>query len=303
MMPKYHIGTLSAAAKTALVDGETSTLLVKPTAKRTTFLQAKVWTQALLSSKKVVSWDTRIFTFSLEHPEQTLGLPIGQHLMIRLRDPVTRESIIRSYTPISEQSEPGRVDVLVKVYFDKPGAKGGKMSQAMDALPVGHGIDFKGPIGKFEYLGDGRCHVSGRGDIAVKRFLMICGGSGVTPVYQVFRAVMRDPRDPTECVMLDGNRLVEDILCKDELDALELGGGGRGKVVHTLTQAPEAWLGLRGRVDAELVRRHCPRLVHGKYDGAGGETMVLICGPEALEKSMHKALLEDGWADQDLLFF
>jgi nitrate reductase (NAD(P)H) len=31
--------------------------------------------------------------------------------------------------------------------------------------------------------------------------------------------------------------------------------------------------------------------------------MVLICGPEALEKSVHKALHEQGWSDEDLLFF
>jgi nitrate reductase (NAD(P)H) len=31
--------------------------------------------------------------------------------------------------------------------------------------------------------------------------------------------------------------------------------------------------------------------------------LVLICGPEALEKSTHKALNEMGWTDEDLMFF
>lgn len=296
MMPTYHIGTLSADAKSALVDGENVVAEYDPSNPRPSFLQSKVWTKAVLSAKRVVSWDTRVFTFSLEHEKQALGLPTGQHLMIRLRDPVTREAIIRSYTPISEISDTGKVDVLVKVYFDQAGGlKGGKMSQALDALPIGHGIDFKGPIGKFEYLGKGRCVVKGL-ERQVKRFLMICGGSGVTPVYQVFRAVMQDSEDETRCVLLDGNRLVEDILCKEELDDLEKQGGGRGQVVHTLSKAPDEWTGLRGRINGDLARRHCPC-------SDGGDTMALICGPEALEKAMHAALLADGWKEEDLLFF
>lgn len=296
MMPDYHIGTLSPAAKLALAGGSDMAPEHDPANPRPSFLQSKIWSKAVLSAKKHVSWDTRVFTFSLEHAAQSLGLPTGQHLMIRLRDPVTREAIIRSYTPISEIADAGKVDVLVKIYFDQEGGlKGGKMSQALDALPIGHGIDFKGPIGKFEYLGKGRCIVRGV-ERKVKKFLMICGGSGVTPVYQVFRAVMRDTEDGTRCVMLNGNRLEEDILCRAELEGLEREGCGRGQVVHTLTKASEAWKGLRGRVNGDLARNHCPCEVDGS-------TMALICGPEAMEKSMHTALLADGWKEDDLLFF
>ena len=290
MMTTYHIGTLDTASQKALAHGDT---VSEGSEKRDVFLQPRAWTTATLYAKRHVSWDTRIFTYQLQHPEQALGLPTGQHLMIRLRDPVTREAIIRSYTPVSEQSETGFMHVLIKVYFDSGAVKGGRMSQAMDSLPIGHGVDFKGPIGKFEYLGRGRYALNGAGR-AVKRFLMICGGSGVTPIFQVFRAIMRDDEDPTECVVLNGNRLPEDILCKEDLDALVVQGKGRGKVVYTLTKGGEEWTGLRGRVDAKMVKEHC---------GHTKETVVLICGPEALEKSIHKALLGEGWDDQQLVFF
>lgn len=289
-MPSYHIGTLDAAARKALEAGDSDAV---DSAPRSVFLQARTWSTATLYAKRIVSWDTRIFTYKLQHDAQDLGLPTGQHLMIRLRDPVTREAIIRSYTPVSEMSQKGFMDVLIKIYFETQEVKGGKMSQAMDRLPIGHGVDFKGPIGKFEYLGRGRYSIN-RKERRVKRFLMICGGSGVTPIFQVFRAVMRDSEDPTQCVVLDGNRLAEDILCKKDLDALVVQGKGRGKVLYTLTKGDDEWTGLRGRVDGKLVKANCE---------LNAQTIVLICGPESLEKSIHKCLLKDGWSDDQLVFF
>ena len=290
MMPDYHIGTLDADAQKALVTSEDKSEDLTP---RPVFLQSKLWTSATLHSKRAVSWDTRIFTYKLQHDEQELGLPTGQHLMIRLRDPTTREAIIRPYTPISEQSQKGYLDVLIKVYFDTAISKGGKMSQAMDQVPIGHSIDFKGPIGKFEYLGKGIYTLNGK-ERKVKRFLMICGGSGVTPIFQVFRAIMRDDEDKTECIVLNGNRLEEDILCRADLDALTIQGKGRGRIVYTLTKGNDDWAGLRGRIDGALVKQHCSR---------EQETVVLICGPEALEKSIHQALKADGWDDDQMVFF
>jgi nitrate reductase (NAD(P)H) len=291
MMPEYHIGSLDDAAKTALTETETEADPNEPA--RETFLQSKVWRKATLHAKKIVSWDTRIFTYKLEHKEQSLGLPVGQHLMVRLRDPVTREAIIRSYTPISEINDKGFMEMLVKVYFDSPGGKGGKMSQAIDALPIGHFIEMKGPIGKFEYCGHGKCTVNGK-PRQVKDFVMICGGSGITPIYQVFRAIMQNPEDKTQCTVLDGNRLFEDILCKEELDALSNGNNHKCKVLHTLTKANDDWKGLRGRITGKLVKEHCVK---------SKDTLVLLCGPEALEKTMHTVLLEQGWDDDQLLFF
>ena len=289
MMPTYHIGTLDSAAKRSLSEPAIESTSPSP---RPTFLQSRSWSRATLHSKRQISSDTIIFTFTLEHPAQLLGLPVGQHLMIRLRDPVTRESIIRPYTPISEITRAGFLDVLIKLYLDQATTPG-KMSKALSTIPVGHGVDFKGPIGKFTYLGKGRCSINGT-ERRVKRFAMICGGSGITPIFQVFRAVMRDQDDPTACTVLNGNRLAEDILCKEDLDALLEGNENRGQIIHTLTRAPEAWNGLRGRINAELVRKHCV---------PDDETLVLVCGPEPLEKSMKVVLRELGWREEQILFF
>ena len=295
MMPSYHVGTLSSSAMTTITNGPPSN--TSPTDEpRPTFLNPRQWFSAPLTGKRAVSSDTVILTFQLQHSAQTLGLPVGQHLMIRLKDPFSpsgRDALVRSYTPISATTKQGHLDVLVKLYLDTAATTGGKMSKGLHSLAMGATADFKGPIGKFEYKGRGRCVVSGR-ERHVKQFAMICAGSGITPIFQVFRAVMQDRGDRTRCTVLNGNRMVEDILCREDLEALLKGNEDRGEVIHTLTKAPYGWKGLVGRIDGELMEKHCKR---------DGDTMVLICGPEALEKSVHKALKEQGWDDEQILFF
>lgn len=293
MMPDYHIGSLDEPSKLILGEGETGAAEENSSEPELTFLKPRSWAKAILHSKRSISWDTRIFTFKLEHDKQTLGLPVGQHLLLRIRDPVTGEAVVRSYTPISETSRRGYTDVLVKIYFDEQDFKGGRMTLALDSLPVGHVVDFKGPVGKFKYLGRGICSINDERK-RVKRLAMICAGSGITPIFQVFRAVMSDDEDPTQCTVLDGNRLPEDILCKQDIDALAKGKEDRAKVVYTLTKAPEGWQGSKGRINGELIQKHCVR-----DDG----TLVMICGPDALEENVHKTLKSQGWTDQQILFF
>jgi nitrate reductase (NAD(P)H) len=293
MMPQYHIGSLDEKSLARLSDAEPQ---VEPAGERPLFLQSKVWSKALLSEKRAISADTKIFTFKLDHEAQVVGLPIGQHLMMRLRDPVTREAIIRAYTPISEGTDKGRLHVLVKIYYDTAERKGGKMTQALDSIPVGHFVDFKGPVGKFEYLGKGRCAISGKQRL-IRRLIMICGGSGITPIFQVLRAVMKDRDDATRCLVLDGNRSEEDILCKGELDAMAALNADKCTLLYTLSRPAAHWQGLRGRMDQELFESR----IGGPPEAR--DSLVLICGPESLEKSAHQILHKLGWADEDLLFF
>ncbi|CEO58989.1 Putative Nitrate reductase [Penicillium brasilianum] len=289
MMPDYHIGTLDAASLKAL-SSNTGAMSDEP---RPTFLQSRAWSKLKLSEVKTVSWDTRIFVFDLEHEKQTLGLPIGQHLMIKINDPDSKEAIIRSYTPISDTQMEGKMELLVKIYFPTKDVPGGKMTMALDKLQIGAEIDCKGPTGRFEYLGNGRVLTSSK-ERHVRSFKMICGGTGITPIFQVLRAVMEDSQDPTKCVVLDGNRLEEDILCRSELDKYVETDGEKCTVVHTLTKGSEDWTGRRGRISEDLVKEFAP---------PEESSMVIICGPGAMEQSAKKVLLAQGWAESDLHFF
>lgn len=289
-MPEYHIGTMDKASLDALKN-DTLSDTDEP---RPEFLQSRSWTNATLAQKTHISWDTRIFTFRLEHDKQTLGLPVGQHLMLKVLDGASgNTAIIRSYTPISETSKEGTMDLLVKVYFASPTVQGGAMTTALDKLSLGSVVECKGPIGRFEYLGNGRVLISGR-ERHVNSFVMICGGTGITPIFQVLRAVMQDQQDPTSCIVLNGNRQEEDILCKPELDTLEASDSNKCKVVHTLSKAPDSWTGRRGRISADILK---------EYACFDNRSMALVCGPEAMEKSVREILLMHGWAEQNIHLF
>ncbi|KAJ5676988.1 Eukaryotic molybdopterin oxidoreductase [Penicillium maclennaniae] len=289
MMPDYHIGSLDKVSLEAL-QVNASAVSDEP---RPILLQSRAWSKIKLSEVKNVSWDTRIFVFDLEHGRQTLGLPIGQHLMIKVPDPITHEAIIRSYTPISETNMEGKMELLVKIYFPSDTIPGGRMTLALNKLSLGAEIECKGPTGRFEYLGHGRVLLGGK-EREVRSFKMICGGTGITPIFQVLRAVMQDPQDPTACVVLDGNRLEEDILCKAELDAYVAVDSRKCTIVHTLTKGSDDWKGRRGRISKELLMEHAT---------PGEESMALLCGPEAMEKSVQTILLDQGWKESNLHFF
>lgn len=292
MMPDYHIGTLDEKAKEILKNDSSpdSSTSQSPDEK---FLQPKVWKKAELCSKKSVSRDTRIFTFKLEHESQSLGLPTGQHLMVKLKDASSSESIIRSYTPISKENQTGTLDILIKLYFETETSKGGKMTMALDKLNIGDKVEIKGPIGKLTYLGHGRVLLNDK-ERNVQSFRMICGGSGITPIFQVLRGVMQELADPTECVVLDGNRLEEDILCREELDGFTATGDPRCTIVHTLTKPSKDWKGLTGRISEDLLKQYAAPKEH---------SLALICGPPAMESSVRKILLAQGWNENDLVFF
>ena len=49
---------------------------------------------------------------------------------------------------------------------------------------------------------------------------MLAGGTGVTPMFQVVNAILRDPRDKTQLSLIFANVTEDDILLRTELDTL-----------------------------------------------------------------------------------
>lgn len=271
MLANYHVGYL-----------DDSDIIVKESNEQapkvsTTFLNAKKWKKSKLIGKKVISKDTRIFTFELDHPDQVTGLPVGQHLYLRLKD--KDGYVMRAYTPKSSHLQKGTLDILIKVYFPQNGVPGGRLTMAMENVAIGEFLEIKGPIGEFEYKGNGECIKHGK-EQKIDSFLMVGGGSGLTPPYQIFQEIARLKETHIKVDFIFGNRTERDILLRDELDEL-FTTFDNFQLQHVLSQPDQGWTGLKGYIDSKILDNYVSRR-GGKVD----DFMLLVCGPKAMEENI-----------------
>ncbi|ROT38520.1 oxidoreductase FAD-binding domain-containing protein [Sodiomyces alkalinus F11] len=220
-----------------------------------------------LKEKTVISHNVAIYRFSLPSPSSILGLPIGQHISIgaTLAQPDgTPKEIVRSYTPISGDHQPGYFDLLIKSYPT------GNISKYMASLKVGETIRVKGPKGAFVYTPN-----------MVRHFGMIAGGTGITPMLQVIRAIIRGRAagDKTQVDLIFANVTSQDILLKEDLDALVKEDSGI-RVHYVLDNPPEGWTGGVGYVTPDMITKWLPK--------PADDVKILLCGPPPMVSALKK---------------
>ncbi|KAK4106147.1 ferredoxin reductase-like protein [Parathielavia hyrcaniae] len=221
-----------------------------------------------LKEKTIISHNVAIYRFALPTPTSTLGLPIGQHISIgaALAQPDgTTKEIVRSYTPISGDHQPGHFDLLIKSYPQ------GNISRHMASLAVGQAIRVRGPKGAFVYAPN-----------MVRRFGMIAGGTGITPMLQVVKAIVRGRADGdrTEVDLIFANVTEQDILLREDLDQLAREDKGF-RVHYVLDKPPAGWEGGVGYVTAEMIEKWLPK--------PADDVKILLCGPPPMVNGLKKA--------------
>nr|AHM76763.1 nitrate reductase [Morus alba]AHM76764.1 nitrate reductase [Morus alba] len=223
-----------------------------------------------LVKKTSISHDVRVFRFALPSEEQVLGLPVGKHIFLCAI--ISEKLCMRAYTPTTSIDEIGYFELVVKVYFKNVHPKfpnGGMMSQYLDSLPLGSDLDVKGPLGHIEYMGRGQFSVHGKPKFA-KRLAMLAGGTGITPIYQVVQAILKDPEDDTEMYVVYANRTEDDILLREELEEWAR-TCERFKVWYVVEKGGEGWQYSTGFVTESILREHLPE--------GSDDTLALACGP------------------------
>ena len=245
-----------------------------------------------LSKREQISPDTLRLTFALPTEKHTLGLPVGQHVGIAFVDE-KGERHERPYTPTSSDDDLGVVVFVIKVY--KPCEKfplGGNVTQRLDALKVGDTCKFYGPKGMKTYAGRGKFLVKrlksqggGFETRACKSIGMIAGGSGITPMLQISRAIL-DNGDRVPMSLLFANQTEADILCREEIEAdVAKHGEGKFKAHYTLDRPPKkGWKYSSGFITKEMIAEHMPP--------PGKNTQILICGPPPMLKFAVMPALE-----------
>ncbi|KAF9884884.1 NADH-cytochrome b5 reductase [Aspergillus nanangensis] len=221
-----------------------------------------------LKEKTEISHNVAVYRFALPRPTDILGLPIGQHISLAATIEGQPKEVVRSYTPISSDNEAGYFDLLVKAYPQ------GNISKYLTTLKIGDLLKVRGPKGAMVYKPNMCRHIG-----------MIAGGTGITPMLQVIKAIIRNrPRnggnDTTQVDLIFANVNSEDILLHEELEKLAAEDEGF-RVFYVLNNPPAGWNGGFGFVTAEMIKERLP--------APAADVKILLCGPPPMVSAMKKA--------------
>lgn len=169
---------------------------------------------------------------------------------------------MRLLTRCALLGDKGYVDLLVKKYPDGP------MSTHLHNLVPGQSLDLKGPLPKYSWSENKHEHIA-----------LLAGGTGITPMYQLARAIFNNPNDKTKVTLVFGNVSEEDILLKKELNELENTYPQRFRAFYVLDKAPKGWSGGSGFITKDLLKTVLP-------EPKDGNIKVFVCGPPGLMKAL-----------------
>ena len=156
----------------------------------------------------------------------------------------------------------GYLDFIVKKYPNGP------MSEHIHDMTPGQPLEMKGPIPKYPWSPNKHTHIA-----------LIAGGTGITPMWQLCRAIFKNPEDKTKVTLVFGNVTEEDILLKKEFEGLEKEYPNRFRAFYVLDNPPENWQQGKGFITKDLLKEVIP----GPKDE---NVKVFVCGPPGLCKAI-----------------
>ncbi|PTB68177.1 ferredoxin reductase-like protein [Trichoderma citrinoviride] len=182
------------------------------------------------------------------------------------------QEIKRSYTPTSNNADKGILELLVKIYL------AGKMTNGyLASLNVGDEVHIRGPRGGVRYS-----------QHLYKKLGMVAGRTGITPMFQIIRAVCESDRDTTQISLIYANRAEEDTILGQELDAFAMRYRRILEVYYILESHSPEWTFGSGSVTKETM---ADRLPSPGEDGS----KVLVCGPPGMVAAAKTSLVSLGY--------
>lgn len=142
------------------------------------------------------------------------------------------------------------------------------MSTHMHDMVPGQRLDFKGPLPKYPWTANKHEHIA-----------LIAGGTGITPMHQLCRAIFNNPADKTKVTLVFSNVAEEDILLKKDFEELENTYPQRFRAFYTLDKPPKEWRGTTGYVTKELLKTVLPA-------PAQENIKIFVCGPPPMYKAI-----------------
>jgi len=145
-------------------------------------------------------------------------------------------------------------------------------------LPEGSEVKFDGPYGDYRLHND-----------TSKPAVFLIGGIGVTPVRSIIAQATHDKTDHT-ITLLHANRTPDDAPFASDFAGFAAENQNFTFVPIATDSAPDDFAGERGRIDADMIRRHVPDLT---------SPIFYLSGPEGMVKTMRSLLTEELGVDED----
>jgi predicted ferric reductase len=207
-----------------------------------------------VSHIKQETYDTWSLDIEGDHPDYAPG----QFMLLRLKI----DGIVSSPHPFTLSSSPTRKGLSVCIK-----SVGDFTSRLSENLQLDQAfVDM--PYGVFSFLNHD-----------AERYIFIAGGIGITPFLSMLR-FMKDKKLNKQVILIWGNKEKRDIAFKAEIESMA-SQMTSFKVVHVLSREKE-WLGEKGHIDAEKLKRQVGDFTKGEF---------FVCGPPRMMKDLEKALL------------
>lgn len=148
--------------------------------------------------------------------------------------------------------------------------------------------DFTGTVGRIK--SGTRAYVDGpHGNLVIAGrtepgIALIAGGVGIAPLLGILRQ-LRLENDGRPTVLVYGNRVKEQIVCPDELDALARDHGT--EIIHAVSEPPEGWTGHIGMVDDSMIRETFDSPERKQW-------LYILCGPPVMMDIVEDCLIDMG---------
>jgi len=215
--------------------------------------------------------DTKTLVFDVPaHLSSVFDYEPGQYLTLEFNIDGKKER--RAYSMSSSPLTETAPAVTVKRF------PGGLISNHInDNVVAGDEINLLPPYGNF---------VPQLNESNAKHYVLISAGSGITPIISILKSILSFEKE-SKVSLLYGNRNEESIIFHQELKQLQEKYADRLNLELTLSQAPESWSGLVGRIDAQKISDFV-----FKYANDDSQKEYFICGPSGMIETTEQSLTE-----------
>lgn len=199
----------------------------------------------------------------------------GQYLT--LKKTINGKEVRRAYSICSSPT-----DNYLKVAI-KAVENGTFSTYATSELKAGNFIEISEPEGKFILEPSSN-----------KNYIAFAAGSGITPILSMIKDVLTNETTST-FTLIYGNKTVNDIIFKTELDALKEANSDRFNL-HYVCSREKLEDSLFGRIDKENTNFYLSNYKNTTFEAA------YLCGPEEMIKVVSDTLLENGFSNENIHF-